>query len=158
MKTDIPASTNPRVPAPQFAFRHSIPVQMRFNDIDMLGHLNNSVYMEFMDLGKASYFKTVLPQRIDWKQINVVIVNINCDFFAPAYFHEPLEVMTAVTSVSERSFKLEQRIVNAKTGEVKCIGRTIMAGFDVKTAQSAPISAEWLEALTAFEQRTLTEK
>lgn len=158
MKTDIPASTNPRVPAPQFAFRHSIPVQMRFNDIDMLGHLNNSVYMEFMDLGKASYFKAVLPQRIDWKQINVVIVNINCDFFAPAYFHEPLEVMTAVTSVSERSFKLEQRIVNSKTGEVKCIGRTVMAGFDVKTAQSAPISAEWLEALTAFEQRTLTEK
>lgn len=26
------------------AFRHSIPVQMRFNDIDVLGHVNNSVF------------------------------------------------------------------------------------------------------------------
>ena len=40
-------------------FHHSIPVQIRFNDIDMLGHVNNTVYFSFFDLGKARYFEEV---------------------------------------------------------------------------------------------------
>ena len=33
------------------AFRHTLPLQLRFNDIDLLGHVNNSVYFSFYDLG-----------------------------------------------------------------------------------------------------------
>ena len=150
-----PQQSQSRVPQPQFEFRHRVPLQLRFNDIDMLGHLNNSVYVSFMDLGKAAYFKTVMPTDIDWKHINVVVANINCDFFAPSYFNERLEVLTAVVGVSERSFKMEQRIINSDTGEVKCISHTIMVGFDVATASSAPISQSWIDALSAFEQRPL---
>ena len=29
------------------AFRHTLPLQLRFNDIDLLGHVNNSVYFSF---------------------------------------------------------------------------------------------------------------
>ena len=39
------------------AFRHTLPLQLRFNDIDLLGHVNNSVYFSFYDLGKARYFE-----------------------------------------------------------------------------------------------------
>ncbi len=144
--------SNPRIPAPLYEFRHRYPLQIRFNDIDMLGHLNNGVYLSFMDLGKTHYFKAVMPKGVDFKKINVVVVNINCDFFAPTYFDEPIEVLTAVTSISQRSFKMEQRIVNSNTGQVKCIGRTVMAGFDPKTAQGAEIEQAWVEALTAYEQ------
>ncbi len=144
--------SNPRIPTPLYEFRHRYPLQIRFNDIDMLGHLNNGVYLSFMDLGKTHYFKAVMPQGVDFKKINVVVVNINCDFFAPTYFDEPIEVLTAVTSISQRSFKMEQRIVNSNTGQVKCIGRTVMAGFDPKTAQGAEIEQAWVDALTAYEQ------
>ena len=50
------------------AFRHTLPLQLRFNDIDLLGHVNNSVYFSFYDLGKARYFETVKAQNIDWKK------------------------------------------------------------------------------------------
>lgn len=40
-------------------FKHSVPVQLRFNDADALGHVNNSVYFTFYDLGKTEYFKAV---------------------------------------------------------------------------------------------------
>lgn len=154
-RKDMPVQTNSRIPAALHTFHHRIPVQIRFNDIDMLGHLNNGTYLSFMDLGKASYFNDVLPGGVDWKHINVVVANINCDFYAPTYFHESIEVLTAVVSISEKSFKIEQRIINSKTGEVKCIGHTVMAGFDLATKQSAPIDAHWVDALTAFEQRQL---
>lgn len=67
------------------AFRHTLPLQLRFNDIDLLGHVNNSVYFSFYDLGKARYFETVKAQNIDWKKADVVVANVNADFLSPIY-------------------------------------------------------------------------
>lgn len=152
---EYPASQNPRVPEASQPYRHITPVQLRFNDIDMLGHINNNAYLEFMDLGKTSYFNTVKPELVNWKNINAVIVNINCDFFSPGYIKESLAVLTTVTSISQRSLKMEQRIINVETGDVKCIGRTVMAGFDPKTAQGASIDPEWVKAICKHEEKEL---
>lgn len=151
----LPASTNPRVTAPEFPFRHMLPLQIRFNDIDVLGHMNNGVYLSFFDLGKSHYFMDVMPEGVDWKRINIVVVNINCDFYAPTFLHEHIAVLTTVTHVGEKSFRLEQRIVNSDTGEVKCIGRTVMAGIDLSTGQSAPIERRWIDAISRYEGRSL---
>lgn len=150
-----PASTNPRVPEATQPFRHVTPIQIRFNDIDMIGHINNNAYLEYMDLGKTAYFNAIKPDLVNWKHINVVIVNINCDFFSPGYIKEPIAVLTTVTSISQRSVKLEQRIINMETGDVKCIGRTVMAGFDPKTAQGAEIDPEWVKVICSYEEREL---
>lgn len=155
MPTTNTADTNSRIPAPLHPFRHRLPLQIRFNDIDMLGHLNNGAYLEFMDLGKTHYFKAVTQGNIDIRNINAVVANINCDFLAPTYFDEPIEVLTAVTSISNHSFRMEQRIINSTTGQVKCIGHTVMAGFDPHTAQGAEIAPSWVDALTAYEQHPL---
>ena len=39
---------------------HNTPIQIRFNDIDQLGHATNSVYQQYFDLGKMAYFDHVL--------------------------------------------------------------------------------------------------
>lgn len=148
-------SDNPKVPAAQVPFRHRLPVQMRFTDIDMLGHLNNNVYLTFMDLAKIDYFQAVLPGAMDWRSVNAVVVHIDCDFFAPSYFNEQLEVWTTITSVSKHSFHMEQRIINSTTGQTKCVGRTVMAGFNPATATSQPIDRTWVEHVAAYEQRPL---
>ncbi len=149
------SSSNPRVPVPEFPFRHEVPLQIRFNDIDLLGHLNNAVYIQFFDLGKSRYFQDVMPEGVDWRHINIVVANINCDFFAPTYITEPIAVLTTITHMGEKSFALEQRIVNSDNGEVKCIAKTIMVGFDMTTGKSAPIGPKWVEALERYEQRKL---
>lgn len=149
------SSSNPRVPVPEFPFRHEVPLQIRFNDIDLLGHLNNAVYIQFFDLGKSRYFQDVMPEGVDWRHINIVVANINCDFFAPTYITEPIAVITTITHMGEKSFALEQRIVNSDNGEVKCIAKTIMVGFDMTTGKSAPIDPKWVEALERYEQRKL---
>ena len=59
-------------------FRHKVPVQIRFNDIDILGHLNNTVYFSFYDTGKAYYFKEIRGEKMNWKRVDTVIANVNC--------------------------------------------------------------------------------
>lgn len=121
----------------------------------MLGHINNNVYLSFMDLAKLDYFTTISNGRLSIKDIRMVVVHIDCDFAAPSYFGEQLQVWTTIVHVGERSVTLEQRVVNEATGQTKCVGRTVMAGFDPATASGAPIDTAWLEAASAYEQRPL---
>ena len=152
---EYPASNNPRVPEATQPFRHITPIQLRFNDVDMIGHVNNNAFLEYMDLGKTSYFNSVKSGLINWKFINAVVVNVNCNFYSPGYFNEPIAVLTTITSISQRSLRMEQRVINTETGDVKCAGHTIMAGFDPTTAQGAEIETQWIEAICAFEERDL---
>ena len=43
----------------EIKFRHTLPIQLRFNDVDKFGHVNNTVYFSFYDLGKTEYFASV---------------------------------------------------------------------------------------------------
>jgi thioesterase len=148
--------SNSRIPEAEYEFRHHQPVQIRFNDIDMLGHLNNSIYLQFMDLAKAAYFAQFMEGgRFDWGEVTLVIANINCDFYNPTYISEDLEVLTAIESMSHSSLRLEQRVVNVKTGEVKCRATTTMVNIDPDTVRSRPITDEWRRRLSDYEGREL---
>lgn len=149
----VPDCPNPKVPAPQAPFHHALQAQLRFNDIDIFGHVNNSVYLQLLDLAKVRYFEQVLDGPVDWHSATVVVVNINASFYSPAYFDEPLTVLTAVGDMSEHSFILEQRILNPDNGDVKCIARTVMAGFDPATARGVAIPRVWVKSLLDFENR-----
>lgn len=152
---EFPKSQNKRVPEPPVPFRHSLELQTRFNDADMLGHLNNTVYLAFMDLGKTRYFTDVMGGNVDWHHIDIVVVHIECDYFAPTFIDEPLAVATTVVSVGVHSFTLEQRIYNTATGQIKCVGTTVMAGFDPATSTTLPINPAWTAAFSAYEGRQL---
>ena len=131
-------------------YKHSVLVQLRFNDVDGLGHVNNSVYFSFYDLGKTEYFKTinggVIPDEID-----IVVAHAEVDFIMPVYFTDEIAVQTTVRDIGNKSFELMQRIIDTKHNVVKCRCKTIMVGFDFKNNCSIPSSQKWRDAISAFE-------
>lgn len=147
------SSSNPRVPEPTQPFRHQTPIQIRFNDVDMFGHVNNALYFQYFDLGKLRYFQTAIGPDFAKRGFSAVIVNINCDFFSPTGVDEEIAVLTAVVHLGDKSLTLEQRVVNILTGDVKSICRTVMAGFDPVTLKSAPLPDSIRNALEAFESQ-----
>ncbi len=132
-------------------FNHITPIQLRFNDFDALGHVNNSVYFSFYDLGKSTYFDKVLPTVSASKEVGVVIANIQVSFVLPVYPGENVAVETAVVEIGNKSFKLFQQLIDVETNEVKCICHTVMVCFDAKTKTTRPISDEWRKAMADFE-------
>ena len=137
----------------QLTFKHTIPIQLRFNDFDALGHVNNSVYFSFYDLGKTDYFRNVIPEMTTDQHVGVVIANIQVSFLLPVYPQENVAVQTAVTEIGHKSFKLLQQLIDLDTNEVKCICNTVMVGFDAQTKTTRPISDEWRKAINQYEGR-----
>jgi acyl-CoA thioester hydrolase len=132
-------------------FNHTTPIQLRFNDFDALGHVNNSVYFSFYDLGKTTYFNEVMPDVSINQEVGVVIGHIEVSFLLPVYPGENVAVETAVVEIGNKSFKLLQQLIDLGTNEVKCVCRTVMVCFDAKTKTTCPISNEWRKAMANFE-------
>ncbi len=141
------------VPAEQYPYRHRQDIQVRFNDIDMLGHVNNTIYLEYMDFGKAQYITTVLGRHFDYRTEALVIVNVNCEFYHIATYGEPLQVLTRIDEIGQSSVTFDQRIINGATGEVKCITRTVMVGFDIRKGAKKDITDLVRADIGTFEGR-----
>lgn len=145
---------NERVTA-QYPFYCSMKVQLRFNDIDMVGHINNSVYFELFDLAKSDYFSRVRHKELEWTSIPVMVVNINCNFYTQTFFNEPLEVRTQTEKIGNKSFTLLQQLVNIDTGEVKCECRSTMVYIDLSSFTPSRVAQDWRDAMVDFEQREM---
>lgn len=135
-------------------FKHILPIQMRFNDFDTLGHLNNTVYFSFYDLGKTTYFEAVLREKIDRTNLDLVIAHIEVDFISPVFPGDNIAVQTAVVEIGRKSFRLFQQLIDLDTKVVKCVCRTVMVGFDVRTNTSKLLSDKWKESISRFEGRS----
>lgn len=129
------------------AFDHSVDLQIRFNDIDILGHLNNTVYFSFYDTGKAYFFEHMLGGDIEWRKVETVIANVDCAYVAPIYFGDQIAVYTRCMYISEKSFRLQQVIVEKRTGELKSACETVMVSYDPEARQSVPLSDRYRTAL-----------
>ena len=132
-------------------FHCHMAIQMRFNDIDMLGHLNNTSYLEMFDLGKNDYFTKVKHGYIEWSKPSLMIVHLDLDFLAQTRFSEHVEVLTQVTRLGDKSVHLVQQLVNVDTGEVKCQCQSVMCNFDPATGIPATITDEWRHDIAAYE-------
>ncbi|MDE6198089.1 MAG: acyl-CoA thioesterase [Muribaculaceae bacterium] len=142
------------IPQLPFDFRHRLPLQIRFNDVDMFGHVNNAVYVQFMDMGKLAYFKQFMAGGFEKEEAVPVVADIHCTYYAPTLIDERIEVLTALETIGSSSFVLQQRIV-AADGSVKCTARTVMVNIDTRTGAPTPVSDRWRTALSQYEGRDL---
>ncbi|ADV42084.1 thioesterase family protein [Bacteroides helcogenes] len=138
----------------EIQFNHTLPIQLRFNDVDKFGHVNNTVYFSFCDLGKTEYFASVCPD-VNWEKDGIVVVHIEADFLAQIYGSDPIAIQTAVTEIGTKSFHLAQRVVNTETKEVKCTCTSVMVTYDLIKHESKPLTDKWIEAICKFEGKDL---
>lgn len=145
------------IPKEKYPFHHRQDIQVRFNDIDVLGHVNNTIYFEYMDFGKAQYIAAVLGRHFDYIKEALVIVNVNCEFYHISTYGESLEVLTRIDEIGRSSVIFEQRIVNRDSGEVKCICRTVMVGFNIEKAAKMEITDRMRADIGAYEGRVFPD-
>ena len=60
-------------------FRHELPAQLRWSDVDQFGHVNNNVYFALYDMCKTRYFLDVAGEDI-FQRMAIVVANINANF------------------------------------------------------------------------------
>ena len=116
----------------------NLPIQIRFNDVDQMGHINNAVIMEYLDLGKDAFFSSrgLPPSKGDF---TVVIVHYEVDFKRQIHYNDHICVETAIERFGTKSLTMLQRVVDRESGDVCVECRTVLSGYRRSTGSSAVI-------------------
>lgn len=130
---------------------HKLKVQLRFNDIDILGHLNNTVFFSLYDLGKARYMEDAGLRARGPEAPTSVIADVHCSYFIPIHYGDEIYVTTRCSHIGEKSFTLEQEMIDDK-GEVRSRCTTIMVYIDAATQHSALIPQSFRQKIEAYEK------
>jgi len=135
-------------------FQHETSVQIRFKDIDLMGHVNNATIQEYFDLGRMHYLRQIFGERLFKSVDTLIIASIATDFMVPVLLHDQVAVRTAIVHIGNKSLKMEQQIVDVVNGSVKAICQSVMVGVNKDSGNATPIVQEWRDAIGQMEQRT----
>lgn len=147
-----PTTKQPAQEAP--TFRHVLPLQIRWNDTDKFGHVNNGVFFEFYDTAKTDYMTTVCP-GVDWEQVGIVVVHIEADFVAEVKAGHHILARTRTSHIGRTSIRLEQEIIDSDSQQVKCRCTSVMVLYDLHEHQTIPLPDHWVQAINAYEGKEL---
>ncbi len=139
------------------SFFHSHHIQIRFNDIDQLGHVTNSVYQQYFDLGKMAYFNHVLQERMEFQTEGLIVVTLTINFLSSVKLYDDIEVRTKVTRLGNKSLDLLQEIFDKTSGEPVAECKSVMVGFKGETEESIPVPDRWRKKIMDFETDVLFE-
>ncbi len=107
------------------------PVQLRWNDMDMLGHLYNGTYHSIFDLGLSEFHTLMLgvsysPDSELW----LLKVSSTINYLDQITINDPIEVHTSLQKVGTKSVTFFQELVNKESGRVVSNCTSVAVAYD----------------------------
>lgn len=122
--------------------------EVRFRDLDAMGHLNNAVFLTYLEQARIRWWEPQLQGR-RWQEHGFLIVRTEIDYRRPVLFHDVVNVELTVSQIGTSSFTLSFRFLRAKDGAVMAEGHTVQVMMDFDAERPRPIPPEtlaWLQA------------
>ncbi len=123
-------------------FHNVVPLQIRFNDVDKFGHVNNTIYTDYV---------STVCKGFDWDRYAIFVVKIEVEFFAQIKGTDRIAVRTRTARLGNKSFHLEQEIFDTDTQEVKSRCLSILVLYDLEQKLSMPFPDEWRKAISDYD-------
>lgn len=134
-------------------FKHSVKIQLRFVDTDMLGHINNANFLTYMEVARMSYFNEVLGDAVDWKKEGIILAKATVEYKVPIFIEDNLYVQICVDHISSKSFHISYRFIKENSPEriVAALGSTLMVCYDYQENRSIVMPTVWREKISRYE-------
>ena len=148
----MPSSAGPRAPAPSFHVVH--PIRPRFRDTDAMGHVNNAVYVTYLEVARQVYWERAYAQS-DYGRVPFILAHVSIDFRSEALVHELLEIGIRCEWIGDKSFAFSYRVWEKRTERVVVEATTVQVCYDYAAKRTLPVTAELRARLEEIEGRSL---
>ena len=126
------------------------PVTVRWGDMDAMGHVNNVVYLQYLESGRVAYFEAK-----GWNSVNIgpdrqgpVVVSQTFNYRRQLHYPADIEVGVSCTDVRGRSFVLSYGLFRKGSDELIGDGSTVLVWLDGATGEAVELPPEIRACLT----------
>ena len=133
------------------------PLKPRFRDTDAMGHINNAVYVTYLEVARQEYWHA-FSQGSNYREVPFILARVEIDFASEALMHETLELCVRCSHVGHKSFGFDYAIREAASQRLVVRARSIQVFYDYATRTSMPCPDDLRQRLASFEGRSLTRE
>lgn len=118
---------------------YSHRLDVRFRDCDALGHVNNAVYLTYLEQARLLCWRALWGfGEADSTVPGVIMARAEIDYRMPAHYGQTLEIRIALAAIGRTSFTYDYEIVDAGNQTIAS-ARTVQVMYDYATAKPVPI-------------------
>lgn len=110
------------------AKRYDIPIEMRFSDLDIYGHVNGVVYFDYLEAARVRLLSEQFRELTD-SGIQLLVARAECDYRIPILYNDTVVVSVTIARIGETSFDLEY-CIHDRAGKSYATAKTIMVCYD----------------------------
>lgn len=136
------------------AFRFVREVDVRFHDLDAMGHAHHTLPLIYLEEARAAYWREVAG-RETLDGIDYVMAEITVRFHGRIEYPERLSVGLRVSRIGTKSFEMEFEI-RSVAGELKSSGRTVQVMYDYATGKAKEVPPDLRARIESHEGESLT--
>ena len=142
-------------------FSHQLDV--RFRDCDPMGHVNNAVYLTYLEQARFFHWRASglvelargseagdagpVPADVPADVPGVILARVEIDYRRPAKYGDRLRIDLGVAAIGRTSFTYEYEIRDA-AAQLIASARTVIVRFDYALGRPVAISEDLKHALT----------
>lgn len=112
-------------------------IQVRFRDCDMMGHINNAVYLSYFEQARMHYFEQLIGADWDYKKDGILLVRNEVEYLKPILLHDVPEILVYLEAIGEKSFTLGYEV--KVDGELRSKGLSKLVCFDFASQQTVSV-------------------
>ena len=128
---------------------HTSRQPIRWGDMDMLGHVNNTVFFRYCEQARIEWTYGLHPEGDAYSGTGPVIVNASCTFLLPLVYPGDVEVRMYLGDAGRTSVGSFYEIL--KNGTTHAEGAAKMVWIDIASGRSIPVPEGVAGSLRALE-------
>lgn len=110
-------------------------IEVRFGDLDPMGHVNHAAYAGYLEQSRARYYDAVIGTAME--DVDVVVAHLEIDYVRPIGFRDAIEVHLDVSAIGESSVPMDYEVF--VDGELAATAKTVQVIVDPQTGEGRPI-------------------
>jgi len=121
----------------------SLPIDVRFADLDALGHVNHAVFITYLEHARTRWWGAYLAGRA-FTEEGFLIARVEIDYRKPIVLGEEVRVDLRCPHVGNTSFALAYKVVRARDEVVLAEAQTVQVMMDFATQRPRPVRPQTL--------------
>jgi acyl-CoA thioester hydrolase len=140
-------------------FRVSCDIEVRWPDMDALGHVNNAVFFTYFEIGRVAYMNKLghcNPETASMQDLfPFVIAELNCRLLNPIVLKDKLQLYIRTSEIGTKSFKFEYLMIRKSDQQPVALGSSIQVYYDYATQTTSIIPDNFRELIMEREKMSL---